>query len=306
MIKKILHISDIHIRNIKRHDEYKEQLNKFINISKEIVSDYEFNEVRILITGDIFHQKIQTSNEQTDLLAWFLKELNLIAPTIIMAGNHDFMENNIERMDSITPIINMLNLDNIKYIDKNLKYKSGIYIDDNIVWCLYSIFNNYSIPDIKIERINYPDKKFIGLFHGALTGTKTDTGFEIEHGISTDIFDGCDVVMCGDIHKRNTLNFISTLEVDDKNVGIYKNNGWEIKSKVDNIFNIYKNSKAVFSGSFIQQDVGENISGHGFLLWDTENLEFEEYDVESDYGFYKFKITSIEDIENQTEEFVNF
>lgn len=305
MIKKIIHTADIHIRNIKRHEEYKEQINKFLSSAKELASEYEFDEVRILIAGDVFHQKIQTSNEQTKFLAWFLKELNMVAPTIIMGGNHDFMESNTERMDSITPIIEMMSLKNINYIDRELGYKSGIYVDDDIVWCLYSIFDNYSFPDVKTERINYPDKKFIGLFHGALTGSKTDAGFEFEHGISTDIFDGCDVVMCGDIHKRNSINFKSNLEIDKDHIDFYLKNGWEIKATEDNV-KIVKDAKAVYSGSLIQQDIGENISGHGFLFWDIEDLDFEEYDLESDYGFYKFRITSIEDIENQTEEFVNF
>jgi DNA repair exonuclease SbcCD nuclease subunit len=273
MIKKIIHTADIHIRNIKRHDEYKIQLQKFIDSSKEIASDYEFQEVRILLAGDLFHQKIQTSNEQTTLLSWFLKELNKIAPTIIISGNHDYMESNMDRMDSITPIIKMLELEHVKYIDMELNYESGVYVDDNIVWCLYSIFCNYCIPDIKIEKINHPDKKFIGLFHGAITGSKTDVGFEFEQGMSTDVFDGLDVVLCGDIHKRQELN--------------------------------YKDIKIVYPGSTIQQDKGESVSRHGFLLWDVDTLEYEEFDIESDYGFYKFKITSIEDAENGTEEFVN-
>lgn len=275
MIKKVIHISDIHIRNIKRHDEYREQLIKFINEVTEIASEYKSDELRILITGDIFHQKIQTSNEQTELLSWVLRELSKIATVIIIGGNHDFMESNIDRMDSLTPIIRLLGIDNIKYIDMELKYKSGIYVDDNIVWCLYSIFDGYKAPDVKIEKINHPNKKFIGLFHGALTGSKTDNGFEFEHGISTDLFDGADVIMCGDIHKQQEL------------VGP---NG----------------IKVVYPGSLIQQDFGESVSKHGFLLWDVETLEYEEHDIDSDYGYYKFKITSMEDIENQTEEFVNF
>lgn len=229
MIKKIIHCADIHIRNIKRHEEYKAQLQKFIDLCKDISSEYAFDEVRIVLAGDIFHQKIQTSNEQTELLAWLLIELDKVAPIIMFSGNHDFMESNSERMDSLTPIIKLLRLSNLTYIDMNLNYKSGIYVDNNIVWCLYSIFDSYNCPDVKIEKINYPDKKFIGLFHGALTGSKTDTGFQFEHGVSTDIFDGCDAVMCGDIHKRNffEIESHSTVNLDDYNK-YYKNNGWDI------------------------------------------------------------------------------
>ena len=228
MIKKIVHCADIHIRNIKRHDEYKVQLERFVDACIETSSGYEFGEVRIVLAGDLFHQKIQTSNEQTTLLSWLLKKLSKIAPVIIIAGNHDFMESNMDRMDSITPIIEILELPNVMYIDKELKYESGCYTDDNIVWCLYSIFDSYRIPDIKIERINHPDKKFIGLFHGAITGSKTDAGFEFEHGISTDIFYGLDAVLCGDIHKRSDLQFMSEIMIDEENLEFYKKNGWEI------------------------------------------------------------------------------
>jgi DNA repair exonuclease SbcCD nuclease subunit len=275
MIKKIIHTSDLHIRNIKRHEEYKIQFSKFIDSCKDIASNYKYDEVRILIAGDLFHQKIQTSNEQTEMLSWLLKELEKIAPVVIIAGNHDFMESNSDRMDSLTPIVKLLDLNNLKYLDMTLEYKSGIVVDDNIVWCLYSIFDNYRNPDVKLEKINYPDKKLIGLFHGPLSGSKTDVGFEFSSGASTDIFDGCDVVMCGDIHKRSEL------------IG------------PDGI-------KVVYPSSMIQQDFGESVSSHGFMLWDVDSLEYEEHNIDNDYGFYKFKITSVEDVENQIEEFVNF
>lgn len=69
---------------------------------------------------------------------------------------------------------------------------------------------------------------------------------------------------------------------------------------------IKKTIPIVYPGSFIQQNVGESVSSHGFLLWDVDDLEYEEYNIDSDYGFYKFKINSVKDIEDNTEEFVNF
>ena len=84
MIKKIIHISDLHIRPIKRHEEYKTQLIKAIESFSEIASEYEFDEVRIVITGDIFHTKIDISNEQIDLFSWFLQQVSqLFLPTCI-------------------------------------------------------------------------------------------------------------------------------------------------------------------------------------------------------------------------------
>lgn len=274
MIKKIIHCADIHIRNIKRHDEYKNVIGKFIDECKEIMSEYSYDEVRIVIVGDIFHQKIQTSNEQTELFYWFISELEKLCPVILTAGNHDFMLNNKDRLDSITPIIKLMNLKNVKYLDYINEYKSGFIVDDNVVWSLYSIFDNSSIPDFYSEKLNNPDKKFVGLFHGMLNGSTTDVGVTFDSGYPVSMFEGCDLVLCGDIHKRQELNF--------------------------------KDIKIAYPGSLIQQDFGENVSGHGFLVWDLESLDYEEYDIESEYGFYKFKISSIEDIEQQTEEFINF
>lgn len=274
MITKVLHLSDIHIRNFKRHEEYKDVLVRFLEQARSISEENGKEQTRILIAGDIVHSKIVVSNEQTLLLSWFLRQCNNVCKTIIIAGNHDFLENNRDRLDTITPIIKLLELPNIKYLDMELEYKSGVYVDENIVWCLYSIFDDYRRPDIEIERVKYPDKKFIGLFHGALAGSKTDTQFQFTGGHSLDVFSGTNVTMCGDIHCRQEL--------------------------------LLGETKIVYPGSLLQQDVGESVSRHGFLLWDIETLEYEEYDLPNDYGFYKFSINSIEDIENGTESFVNF
>ena len=63
MIKKIIHLADIHIRNNQRYEEYTEQLLKFIDKCKEICEPYEEDEVRIVICGDIFHSKNNISPE---------------------------------------------------------------------------------------------------------------------------------------------------------------------------------------------------------------------------------------------------
>jgi hypothetical protein len=54
----------------------------------------------------------------------------------------------------------------------------------------------------------------------------------------------------------------------------------------------------------LQQDFGESIKGHGYVLWDIDTLTHQQIDIPSDYGFYTFKIKSIDDIENETEKLV--
>lgn len=68
---------------------------------------------------------------------------------------------------------------------------------------------------------------------------------------------------------------------------------------------IKKMIPVVMPSSLIQQNFGENVTKHGFLIWDVESKTFEEHDVDNKYPFYQFKIKSIEDIENGTELITN-
>jgi DNA repair exonuclease SbcCD nuclease subunit len=269
MVKKIVHLADVHIRTFRQHDEYKDTFKTFINQLKEEIKDFAREEIRIVIAGDLVHQKIVISNEQLILGTWFLKKLEEIAPVIIIAGNHDLLENNKDRMDSITPMVKFLEDLNINYFKDSLCYN-----DENIVWCVYSIFHENARPNIEAARAEFGnDKLYVGLFHGPLIGSSTDIGYEIEHGYELELFEGCDVVMCGDIHKRQQIT--------------------------------YKGIPIVMPSSLIQQNFGETVSNHGFLIWDVETKKYTEHNVPNKYPYYQFKITSLEDIENGTEQLTN-
>lgn len=68
---------------------------------------------------------------------------------------------------------------------------------------------------------------------------------------------------------------------------------------------IKKIIKVVMPSSLIQQNFGENVSKHGFLLWDVESKTFTEHDVENKTPYYQFKIKSLEDLDNGTEVITN-
>lgn len=227
MVKRICHLADIHIRTFRLHDEYKEVFQTLMSQITELVKDYEREEVRIVVAGDIVHQKIVISNEQLILGTWFLKKLESIAPVIIIAGNHDLLENNKDRMDSITPMVRFLPDTEINYFKE-----SKCYLDNNVVWCVYSIFEENQRPDIEAARQEFgSDKTYIGLFHGPLVGSSTDIGYEIEHGYGLEIFDGCDIVMCGDIHKRSLFLYKEIKEIDDSELEKYKKMGWVVDNE---------------------------------------------------------------------------
>jgi DNA repair exonuclease SbcCD nuclease subunit len=269
MIKRVVHLADIHIRTFRLHDEYQDVFKTLLKDLRELLKDFEREEIRIVIAGDLVHQKIVISNEQLILGTWFLRKLEEIAPVILIAGNHDLLENNKDRMDSITPMVQFLG-------DKEINYfkESKCYMDDNIVWCVYSIFEENARPNIEAARAEFgDDKTYIGLFHAPIINAKTDIGYEIDHGAELDIFEGCDIAMLGDIHKRQFFNHLGV--------------------------------QIAYPSSLIQQNFGENVTKHGYLLWDIENKTFTEHDVENKHPFYQFKIKSLEDLETGEEKITN-
>ena len=64
--------------------------------------------------------------------------------------------------------------------------------------------------------------------------------------------------------------------------------------------------KIVYSSSLIQQNFGETISGHGFVVWNVEDdtYEFRELPNE-DRGFYKVELNKIDDLDEDKEVFLN-
>jgi len=212
MIKRIIHASDLHLRLIKDHKLYKEILTQAFTEWKSI------SPCRIVWTGDMVHSKNQVSPELIDFVSWVLTESAKISKTILIIGNHDMVESNLERLDTLTPIVNSLNNPNISY------YKDrGVYEDENVNWCVYSLVQHNIPPDIPQN-----GKVNIGLFHGAINGLKTDLGHSFgEDAYDINKFNGTEIVLCGDIHLRQTLYTDSVIEVDESKVEEYLKKGWE-------------------------------------------------------------------------------
>ena len=262
-IERIYHISDIHIKLQKRHDEYRKV---FSNLYKDLKEDLKLNlnnqssKGVIVLTGDILHSKTELSPECVSITAEFFQNLSKIMPLIIIAGNHDANLNNNNRLDSLTPIVE-------KIIHKSQCYylrQSGFYRFSNIIFGLTSVFDyNFSKAE-DIAKINNLDLELegiehkISLFHGRIDGAITDTGaiMEGEKGINKKSFDGYDYTLLGDIHKHQFL--------------------------IPN--------KMAYAGSLIQQNHGETLHNHGFIIWDLKNKKVEFKEVYNEYGFITLKI----------------
>ena len=278
MVKKIIACSDIHIRNLKRMDETFELLGKFIAKCIKIQADnkLERDEMRIVVAGDLFENKISVSNEANIAASWFLTHLSDVCDVIVVCGNHDYLANNKNRVDSITPIVSIAKNERVRYIDSELMFESGYIVDDNIVWCLYSTFDDFNTPDLTELEVDYPDNDFVkvGLIHGDINGAVSDTNRVTDKGLDPNTFSEMDFVIAGHIHKHQ-----------------------EIKKK---------GVKIVYCSSLIQQNNGESIHGHGYVVWDTETCDYEFMELENEkYGFFKFRINDISDIEEDKEVLVN-
>jgi DNA repair exonuclease SbcCD nuclease subunit len=224
------------------------------------------HEVRIVITGDIAHQKINISNEQLLLTSQFIKDLTDLGKVVIIPGNHDFLENNTQRLDSVTPIVELLGM------DKEIKYHkdSGLYRDENINWVVYSLYQHNQKPEFTRDE----GKLHVGLFHGPIQGLSTDLGFEFEDAYDKLNFVGLDLLLCGDIHKRQ-------------------------------MFSLPSGGKAVMIGSLIQQNFGETVKHHGYGIYDVEEDDYGYIDLPNEQPFLHFEINDINDIENGEEKLLN-
>lgn len=223
---RIAHISDTHIRNLKFHKEYREVFTQIYNSLKEQEVSY------IVHCGDLAHTKTQLSPEYFDLAADFLKNLSDIAPTYIILGNHDGNLKNDNRQDAVTPIVQALNHPNLHL----LKDSGEVHVNKDLCFNVLSIFD-----EDNWQEISNKNKINIALYHGAIYGVVTDTGYMLEHGDhDVSIFEGFDYAMLGDIHRTN-----QALDSD---------------------------GRVRYCGSTIQQNFGET-NDKGYLLWNIESKD---------------------------------
>ena len=242
-LKHIHHISDIQIRNLKRHKEYEQVFNRLY----EKIKENKDNSVAY-IAGDIAHSKCDMSPELVDQLSRLFKNLADIVPTIIIAGNHDCNLNNRSRLDVLTPIVENLNHPNLHYFKDSGVYKCADV--SFVVWDCWTDEKDFITAD-EVDG----DTKVV-LFHGTVDRAETDLGFKLPSDVHISKFDGYDMGLLGDIHKRQFVN---------------------------------KEETIAYCGSLVQQNHGEEI-GKGYLLWDVPNRKSEYIEVPNDYGYYTISI----------------
>ena len=197
-LKHIHHISDIQIRNLKRHNEYEQVFEK----TYEEIRKNKNNAVAY-IGGDIAHSKTDMSPELVDQLSRLFKNLADIVPTIIIAGNHDCNLNNRSRMDCLSPIV-----DNLKHPNLHYLKDTGVYKCADVTFVVWDVWDDKK-EYIKAKDVEGDTK--IVLFHGTVDRCETDLGFRLPSDVKITQFRGYDMGLLGDIHKRQHLNKDETI-----------------------------------------------------------------------------------------------
>lgn len=249
------HIIHISDTHIRPTERHNEFQQVFETFYKKL-DEIKNNKIKaiVIITGDIFDNKNRYNPAQYDLCSRFFDEIVTRFPLIVITGNHDIRDYNY--IDSITPSA---------YKRKNFYYlrDTGIYTIGNVDFVVSSLYD----PENKfIVRKNFnSDNMCIALYHGTLSGSVNDDNFVFTNKNNSSRFrsklefKGYDAVLLGDIHKMQSL---------EKTM-------W-------------------YSGSMIQQNHGESLDGHGFLLWDISKKKpkISFHELFNSYGMVTLKVNS--------------
>lgn len=223
----IAHTADIHIRALSRHDEYRHILRSFtLDCEKQKVD-------HIFIGGDIFHTKTTgISPEYIELLTWWLTDMSKVAQVHLILGNHDGNLVNLSRQDAVSPIVEAMANPKV-----HLYKKSGIYeFAPGYNFCVFSPFDEEGWEKVK----PVPGCVNIAAFHGPVRGSTTETDWQVDDGVTTEMFEDYSFCFLGDIHKPQMLG--------------------------------HRNDKPwiAYPGTPIQQNYAEQLD-HGYLLWNIES-----------------------------------
>ena len=232
--KKIAQLSDIQIRKAVRHAEYDQV---FERTYEDLRQEKPY---RILLTGDIFHNKVDMSPNLITLASTFFSKLSEIAPVDIIPGNHDLNLSQLAQGDSIKSIVALLFNGIVVRKDDVIDYQQkfganhGIfYFPDSGYYEIGSdiVYGHYSCIDGEILNLTRKDenKKYIALYHGMVYQSMSDNGM-----INSDpsllrlsAFRGFDIVAMGDIHEQQSFERIEEMYIDESELTDYEKNGWQ-------------------------------------------------------------------------------
>lgn len=193
-VKRVLHISDIHIKNESVHRE--NYLKVFNTLFTEMTKIKICNNDVIVITGDIMDDGKSITPDAIELAKFFYYKLSEYTDVITILGNHEYKPDTGK--DTLTPIVN-------KYFSsQNALY----FLLDNEVYLYGDIAFVHTKFDSKeiTQCIGFDKYVKIALFHGIIHGCSLENGFLGRSQFNMSDFKNFDYCMFGDVHINKYLN----------------------------------------------------------------------------------------------------
>lgn len=269
-ITHVLHFADIHIRAgdivQSRKAEY---LHVFSNLERELDAlEYVRQGTAVaVVCGDVFHHKYRLEGPAIQLWIKFIRVLTDRVPVIILSGNHDFRQERPDDPDLLE--VMMQTLPPLRHECRYLR-ETGVIDFAGVQFGMVAIretLNSCDTSGLVTDLPEFPSpldgsSKKVALFHGTITQSRLPNGqlMSAGKGYPLEWFRDYDIVMLGDNHLQQTHSQKNGLPA------------WG------------------YPGSLVQQDFGEPVTGHGFLVWDLDTCEARAFHVANDYSRLRVKL----------------
>lgn len=260
---RIAHLSDIHVKDARR-EEYQ-------TVFRRLYESLRTKDLDVIaVCGDIFHDKTKASAHNFSDVENFLVSLVEIAPVVLIPGNHDLNVKTPGAPDLISPVVNNHTI--LK--EPNFAYwrHSGVYYFQELVWVVIApdgLQPSEQEVNAFVTKHGYQTVPRICLVHETINNAALFNGTSLESKrLNASDLTSYDAVLAGDIHLRQPIG---------------------------------SNGRAMYVGSLVQQNIGEDYEKHGFLIWELETSQqnspyrtrlpaIHEFDVENEKGYLKIKI----------------
>ena len=269
----VVHLADVHLRtgNVVgcRDQEYRSVFDALrADILQRCADAVANGTLLVVVSGDIFHNKSKLESTTVRLWNAFVDTLTALGSVFVICGNHDFRQEDPDMPDLIEGLIENDKHHAITYLNQ-----TGVHITRDVALGVVSIkdtLNPFSTRGAVDELPAFPKvertpavRRALALFHGtvhesavATLDGSSGTNFIGAYPLSWIEAGGYDAALLGDNHKQQVGATASGM-------------AWG------------------YPGSLVQQDVGEPLYGHGYLLWDLHDMTATPVHVYNRYGRVK-------------------
>ncbi len=281
----IVHIADLHIRtgdpDRARIEEYQTVFDEFLRTIRDLDCVQQGSCVTV-IAGDVFHNKGRIESAGFQLFSKFLTRLSKLTPVFFICGNHDFRQEDLRIPDMLESMLDPWEDGSSDDGMRRIHYlkTTGLHEYGNIGFGVVSVKDSLAAGNTHGNAKVFPSfpsssgfstnvKYRVALYHGSIRASKlqndVDCASAVSGSVSLSWFKGYDAVLLGDVHKQ---------QIGRSDDGVY----WG------------------YPGSLVQQDHGESLYGHGFLLWDLQSgSKPEAHHVKNPFGMVTIRYKEEQD-----------